>query len=118
MCLDLVEKSMRPARFKCKPDVRLGGNEKHGALTWRREPLPMSCRQLGRQAQHDRAPVRHHELVAANAEVAPSIEDRGIDQAYIDLTELPGAARANVCAINPDTMMHNAAHVVARDAIL
>ena len=36
---------------------------------------------------------------AAIAEVAPTIEDRGIDEVYIDLTELPGAARAIASAI-------------------
>ena len=36
---------------------------------------------------------------AAIAEVAPTIEDRGIDEVYIDLTELPGDARAIASAI-------------------
>ena len=36
---------------------------------------------------------------AAIAEVAPTIEDRGIDEVYIDLTELPGDARTIAGAI-------------------
>ena len=36
---------------------------------------------------------------AAIAEVAPTIEDRGIDEVYIDLTELPGDSRAIASAI-------------------
>ena len=36
---------------------------------------------------------------AAIAEVAPTIEDRGIDEVYIDLTELPGDARVIASAI-------------------
>ena len=36
---------------------------------------------------------------AAIAEVAPTIEDRGIDEVYIDLTQLPGDARAIASAI-------------------
>ena len=43
---------------------------------------------------------RYSRLIkAAIAEVAPTIEDRGIDEVYIDLTLLPGESRALASAI-------------------
>ena len=84
------------------------GHDEGGATRARRDPAADRLRRL---------PPLFAPVQGSVADIAPQIEDRGIDEIYIDLTDLPGDARdarrahrSRRCAKRPACRVRSASH--------